>query len=41
MSIFNERWLVTFDGGLEAVFNNSALAFIKGTELHMTAFIQT
>lgn len=31
---------MTFDGGLEAGFNNSAIAFIKGTELHMIAFIQ-
>jgi len=30
---------VTFDGGLEARFNNSATAFVKGTELHMVAFI--
>lgn len=41
MSIFNEQWLVTFDVGLEAGFNNSAAALIKGTELHMIAFIQT
>lgn len=32
---------MTFDGVLEVGFNNSAVAFIKGTELHMIAFIQT
>lgn len=32
---------MTFDGGVEAGCNNSAVAFIKGTELHRIAFPQT